>query len=233
MRLIVADFDGRRRSRCSSKLRSNSRRSPSCFSNESLNGGGLPIGRSTESDASDQAAETRKDDVGGETGHSVATGEIGEAGTNESEPLLSVEEQRAVAHWRNLIRFQPPVVDFLMAQVLAADGKPKAALERLERVRETHLARPGLFLQTARLYTKLGRWEEAELLYAKALEVDPDNPHAHLGMCRMHLRRRDYAAMANAALETLQRLYHYPLAHFYLGVATERDCGSISARPRP
>ena len=35
----------------------------------------------------------------------------------------------------------------------------------------------------------------------------------------MHLRRRDHAAAARSALEALERLYHYPLAHFFLGIA--------------
>ena len=141
------------------------------------------------------------------------------AGVEKADPLLTPEERRETARWQNLARFQPPVVDFLKAQVLAMDGDPKAALERLEQVQQTHLARPGLFLQTAGLYMKLGRWSEAEQIYMKALEIDPDNPHAHLGMCRMHLRRRDYSVMADSALETLRRLYQYPLAHYYLGVA--------------
>ena len=64
------------------------------------------------------------------------------------------------------------------------------ALELLGRVQQAHLARPGLFLQTADLYMKLGRWDEAEQTYAKALTVDPDNPHAHVGMSRLALRRR-------------------------------------------
>ncbi len=35
----------------------------------------------------------------------------------------------------------------------------------------------------------------------------------------MSLRRRDHGAAASSALEALERLYHYPLAHFFLGVA--------------
>ena len=139
--------------------------------------------------------------------------------TKKPEPLLAKEERQEVAKWQKLTRFQPPVVDYLKAQVYAMEGYHARALESLEQVREAHLARPGLFLQTAELYMKLQRWDDAEAVFAKALEVDPDNPHAHLGMCRMHLRHRDYPAAAGSALESLERLYHYPLAHFFLGVA--------------
>ncbi|OAI51352.1 hypothetical protein AYO44_00650 [Planctomycetaceae bacterium SCGC AG-212-F19] len=135
------------------------------------------------------------------------------------EPLLTKEERQEFARWQNLCRFDPPVVDYLKAQVCAMEGRHTEALDLLQRVQQAQLARPGLFLQTADLYLKLRRWDEAEQTYAKALGVDPDNPHAHLGMCRMALRRRDFAAAAGSALEALQRLHHYPLAHFFLGMA--------------
>jgi predicted AlkP superfamily phosphohydrolase/phosphomutase/Flp pilus assembly protein TadD len=145
----------------------------------------------------------------------------GEAEKTEA-ALLSPEERQALGRWRNLARFDPPVVDYLKAQVRAMEGRPAEALQLLERVQEAHLARPGLFLQTADLYLKLGRWEEAEQTYAKALSVDPDNPHAHVGMSRMALRRGDYARAAQSALDALQRMYHYPVAHFLLGEALIR-----------
>ena len=102
--------------------------------------------------------------------------------------ILSLEERKELAKWRNLARFDPPVVDFLKAQVRAMENQPAEALELLQRVQEAHLARPGLFLQTADLFMKLGRWQEAEQTFAKALAVDPDNPHAHVGLSRMALR---------------------------------------------
>jgi tetratricopeptide (TPR) repeat protein len=131
-------------------------------------------------------------------------------------------ERKDLARWRNLARFDPPVVDYLKAQVRSMENRPAEALELLQRVQEAHLARPGLFLQTADLYLKLRRWDEAEQTYAKALSVDPDNPHAHIGMSRMALRRRDFVGAAQSALDALQRLYHYPMAHFLLGVALTR-----------
>lgn len=134
-------------------------------------------------------------------------------------PLLTPEERAKALHWQQLARFQPPVIDYLKAQILTAERRWGEALTALGRVTEAHLARPALFLQTAELYARLRQWDEAERVYAKALEIDPDNPYAHVGMCRMALRRRDHAAAAQSALNGIQRLYHYPVAHFLLGVA--------------
>lgn len=123
------------------------------------------------------------------------------------------------ARWRNTAACRAPVIDYLRAQVLTAEKRYPEALAALERVTEAHLVRPGLFLQTADLYMRLGRWSEAQRVYEKALEIDPDNAHAHLGVCRMALRRRKFGIAAQSALDALQRIYHYPLAHFLLGQA--------------
>jgi tetratricopeptide (TPR) repeat protein len=131
----------------------------------------------------------------------------------------SAAELRELARWRNLARYQAPVVDYLKAQVLTAEKRYEEALAALERVTEAHLVRPGLFLQTADLYLRLGRWRDAQQVYEKALAIDPDNGHAYLGVCRMALRRRKYSVAAHAALDALQRIWHYPPAHFLLGQA--------------
>jgi len=111
------------------------------------------------------------------------------------------------------------VTDYLRAQVLTAEKRYAEALAALERVTEAHLVRPGLFLQTGDLYLCLGRWRDAQQVYEKALAIDPDNAHAHIGVCRMALRRRKFSVAAHSALDALQRIYDYPLAHFLLGRA--------------
>ena len=131
----------------------------------------------------------------------------------------SADELRELARWRNLARYQPAVVDYLKAQVLTAEKRYEEALAALERVTEAHLVRPGLFLQTADLYLRLGRWRDAQQVYEKALAIDPDNGHAYLGVCRMALRRGKFSVAAHAALDALQRIWHYPPAHFLLGQA--------------
>jgi predicted AlkP superfamily phosphohydrolase/phosphomutase/tetratricopeptide (TPR) repeat protein len=226
MRSIVEDLDGRRRdlfTQARAKLEEFTGLVKRRLSERKAQAGTTePVAAPSEPDQGVlEAAEA-------EIAHSVpepefvavaAEGEPGAAGQTKPEPILTKEERQEVARWRNLARFQPPVIDYLMAQVLTMEGNHARALETLERVGEADLARPGLFLQTAELYIKLHRWNEAETVFAKALSVDPDNAHAHLGMCRMHLRRRDHAAAAQSALEALERLYHYPLAHFFLGIA--------------
>ena len=135
------------------------------------------------------------------------------------EPLLQPDERAEMEKWRNLSRFQPALAHYLQAQVLTAEKRWFEALAALQRIRAVHLARPGLLLQTAELYRRLGRAEEADDTYRAALKIDPDNAHGHLGLARLALRRRDFAGARQSALDCLQRLYFYPMAHFVLGVA--------------
>ena len=139
----------------------------------------------------------------------------------ESTPLLTEDERRELARWRDLARYQPAVVDYLRAQVLRAEKRYAEALTALDRVTAAHLARPGLLLETADLYLRLRRRRDAQQIYERVLAIDPDNAHAHLGLCRMALGRRDFNAAAQLALDALQRVYRVPQAHFLLGRALD------------
>jgi predicted AlkP superfamily phosphohydrolase/phosphomutase/tetratricopeptide (TPR) repeat protein len=104
------------------------------------------------------------------------------------------------------------LIDYLQAQVLIGEKRYADALAAMERV-------PGVHLQSADLYERLGRCGDALEVYEEALALDPDNAQAHIGVCRMALRRRDFSVAAHAALDALQRVHQYPLAHFLLGRA--------------
>lgn len=137
----------------------------------------------------------------------------------DPETLFDEAEKKELKHWKNLARYQPPVVDYLKAQVLTAEKRYAEALEALALVRSVDMIRPGLFLQSAELYMKLGRWREAEEVYRKALGTDPDSASAWAGIARIELRRRRFDEAAQAALDAVQRVYQYPLAHYLLGLA--------------
>lgn len=168
----------------------------------------------TKIDAFQQTAFARFRERHGEVDHARTRSAGG-----ESESLLSQDERRELARWRDLARYQLPVIDYLKAQVLIAEKRYAEALAALERVTEASLIRPGVFLQKADLYLRLRRPQEAQQVYEAALAIDPDNAQAHIGLCRMALRRRKFGIAAHSALDALQRSYHDPLAHLLLGRA--------------
>jgi tetratricopeptide (TPR) repeat protein len=115
--------------------------------------------------------------------------------------------------------YQLPVIDYLRAQILLGDKKYAEALAALQRVADAQSVSPGLFIQTADLYLRLGRWRDAREVYQKALALDPDSAHGHLGLCRVALRQRKFGIAAHSALDALQRVHQNPMAHFLLGRA--------------
>jgi len=134
--------------------------------------------------------------------------------------LLTPEERKDLAKVLSDRRYQPAITDLLQAQTLTAEKRWFEALEVLRGMdRAAPSRRPALLLQSADLLRRLGRLDEAERAYEQALDIDPDNVHAHLGICRLALRRRDYAAAAKEASECVGRLYFFPIAHLLAAIA--------------
>ena len=87
---------------------------------------------------------------------------------------------------------------------------------------QADVPRPGLHLQIGEAYLQLKRWEDAERSFRKAGGLDPVNAHVQMGLCRCYLNQRQNRRTAEAALETIGLRYHYPMAHYCLGVALHR-----------
>lgn len=145
-------------------------------------------------------------------------GEMRHSGS-DAESQLGGDERRQLARRRNLARFEPAVVDYLKAQLWIVERRYAEALAALERVTETNLIQPGVYLQAADLCLRLGRRRDAQQIYEKALAIDPDNAHAHTGLSRIALRQRRYSIAADLALDALERTYQDPLPHYLLGRA--------------
>ena len=127
--------------------------------------------------------------------------------------------RRIVEELEGCERCPRAVVEYLRAQLLTSEKRYEEALAALERVTEAQLVRPGVFVESGDLYLRLKRWRDAQRVYERALTIDPDHAHAHLGLCRVALARRKFGAAAQSALDALERVHHYPLAHFLLGQA--------------
>jgi predicted AlkP superfamily phosphohydrolase/phosphomutase/tetratricopeptide (TPR) repeat protein len=131
-------------------------------------------------------------------------------------------EQKEVRAALRLRRYTPAVTDLLQAQTLVAEKRWFEALEALKKAGGARTVRPGILLQSADLLRRLGRLPESEALYRRALMADPDNAHAWLGLGRLALVRREFAAAEAALTECVGRLFFYPMAHFLRAVARAR-----------
>ncbi|HVU24522.1 MAG TPA: alkaline phosphatase family protein [Opitutus sp.] len=81
---------------------------------------------------------------------------------------------------------------------------------------------PGFHLLLGQSYVALKRWDDAERVLQRALELDPDNAQAFLGLARVGLGLRRNFEAASDALTSVGLLYHNPAAHHLLGVALHR-----------
>ena len=144
--------------------------------------------------------------------------------------LLEPEERAQLAAALRLRRYTPAVTDLLQAQTLVAEKRWFEALEALKKAGGARTVRPGILLQSADLLRRLGRLEESEAAFRRALMADPDNVHAWLGLGRLALARREFAASETALTECVGRLFFYPMAHFLRAIARARQGLNEGAR---
>lgn len=136
--------------------------------------------------------------------------------------LLSDTERDEWRRLESLARVRAFDLDYLMGYVELADGNPELALKYLERAMQADATRPGLFIQTGEALLRIKHWGAAEDAFGKALLLDQLNSHAHLGLARSYLAQNKNKLAAEEALKTVGLLYHYPMAHYCLGLALLR-----------
>lgn len=74
-----------------------------------------------------------------------------------------------------------------------------------------------LLLELGRMLNSIRQTEEARSCFLKVVESDPDNAYAYQGVGLSYLREERYEEALDYFLAAIERLYHYPLAHFHLG----------------
>ncbi len=93
------------------------------------------------------------------------------------------------------------------------------ALTNLYRAEKADPRLPQLHQQLGNVFLRMRRIKDAERAFDKALEIDPESAQARLGMSNVMLRKKDYEAAAEYALDSIGLLYHFPAAHLNLGIA--------------
>jgi len=140
----------------------------------------------------------------------------------EEEPLITPEETERMKKIEPIARLNTHGIDFLRAIVAMAENKPREALECLREAEKGMTRLPGLYIQIGEAWLRLGKWEEALASFERVLKLDPHNPHGFVGQARCFLSTRRWEAAAGAALNAVNLIYFYPLAHFLLGIALLR-----------
>jgi predicted AlkP superfamily phosphohydrolase/phosphomutase/tetratricopeptide (TPR) repeat protein len=143
----------------------------------------------------------------------------------QKEPLeedLPAAQQHRLRKLRQEAAYNPAAMEYMMGTLILAEGDAEAALKHLHRAETTGLRNPNLYLRIGDAHLKIKRLRAARKAFNRALTLDPGNTAAHLGLCRFFLAAKKNREAAEQALKAVGLSYHYPMAHFLLGVALHR-----------
>ena len=143
----------------------------------------------------------------------------------QQEPLegdLSPIEQHRLRKLRQEAAYNPAAMEYVMGSLTLAEGDAETALKHLYRAETGGLRNPNLFLRIGDAELKRKRLKAARKAFDRALTLDPGNTAAHLGLCRFLLAAGQNKEAVDQALKAVGLSYHYPMAHFLLGVTLHR-----------
>ncbi len=116
----------------------------------------------------------------------------------------------------------PPLARLVFARARAGIGDSKGALRQVSALAGITRNFPNLQSDIGHILIDAGRLDLADNAFRSALVCDPQNAGALQGLSSIHLRRREYPAAADRAMEALSLIYQQPIAHFNLGAALAR-----------
>ena len=118
---------------------------------------------------------------------------------------------------------KPPVFSrVFLAKTCFELGEFEQADEYLHVAMALNPRQPIIHVMAGRTLARNNELIKAQEMFRKALEIDPDNAHAWLGLGDIFLRLNRNEQAADAALSALVILYRLERAHWILGVAMMR-----------
>ena len=80
---------------------------------------------------------------------------------------------------------------------------------------------PALHFHVGIVYISLNRLGDAQASMLKGLKIDPHHPKCLMGLSRCYLNMNRNKKAAEAASEAIGLQFHFPIAHYYLGLAEQ------------
>jgi tetratricopeptide (TPR) repeat protein len=127
------------------------------------------------------------------------------------------DEARAHLVWLAQHNVVTPRLALIEGALALARRDLPAALDALEYASTVEPDLPGVQGMLGSVLLRLGRLDRAEAAFERAVEQSP--AHACDGLAAIALRRGDYAAAADRALQALEHDMQLARAHYHLGVA--------------
>ena len=127
------------------------------------------------------------------------------------------EEYLAFIRTKNVI--SKSYVDVLESKVQIGLNNPDRAVALLKSALNENPDSIEILLDLGKLLNSIRFSKEAESCFKKVIQKDPDNPQAYHGVGLVKLREENYEEAIGYFLDAIDRLYHFPAAHFHLGEA--------------
>ena len=110
-------------------------------------------------------------------------------------------------------------INWLKATQEIKEGKGENALKMLEAASKNSNEHPDFHNQIAKCYLEMNEWENSRNSFQKALDYDPENAYAHLGIAQAASELQQHEEAIDHALYATELVFANPLAHFILGKA--------------
>lgn len=112
-----------------------------------------------------------------------------------------------------------PQLDFLEGRVLIQETQPAEAIKMLKKAADSDVANSDFYQTLGRLFLVSKDWKEAEKIFSKAIEMDPENAAAYDGLCVALMRQKKNAKAIEAGLSAVSIRHMFPNAHYHLAEA--------------
>ena len=112
-----------------------------------------------------------------------------------------------------------PQVIFFKGFFLQQQKRYEAALQEFDKLIQSKIVIPILYLHAGKCAAKLKSYERAEALFKKAAVVLPENPAGLIGLAELSFVQKDYDATLNLAFEALHLQAANIEAHFLIAKA--------------
>jgi predicted AlkP superfamily phosphohydrolase/phosphomutase/tetratricopeptide (TPR) repeat protein len=110
-------------------------------------------------------------------------------------------------------------IDVLESKVQLGLNRPDNAYKLLQSALKENPDAIEILLDMGRLLNNMRDSIGAIQSFERIIKKDPENPYAYHGIGMAYLQQGEYEDAISYFLDAIDRLYHYPLAHFHLGEA--------------
>ncbi|MDM8564640.1 alkaline phosphatase family protein [Candidatus Halobeggiatoa sp. HSG11] len=140
----------------------------------------------------------------------------------DKEPLMSQMERQQYLNLRSQAQFDPFFMHYLLGDILFNEGKYEEALTTLEKAEKINPKAVNLHNLLGQVYLEMHSLPKARASFKTVISYDPHNADAYLGLARIALAQTKYRKASNLAHKALGLQFHFPIAHYYLGLIQEK-----------